>query len=56
MASNTDRPLNTRRVDHLYEDPHFGDTNFLLHYGDLTDTMNLMPVDPGNAAHRYPRA
>jgi GDPmannose 4,6-dehydratase len=34
--------LNTQRVDHLYEDPHFGDTNFFLHYGDLTDATNLI--------------
>ncbi len=34
--------LNTQRVDHLYADPHFGDTNFFLHYGDLTDATNLI--------------
>ncbi len=34
--------LNTQRVDHLYEDPHFGETNFFLHYGDLTDATNLI--------------
>ncbi|MGE3986834.1 GDP-mannose 4,6-dehydratase [Pseudorhodoplanes sp.] len=34
--------LNTQRVDHLYEDPHFGHTNFFLHYGDLTDATNLI--------------
>src|SRR6187401_3128086 len=34
--------LNTPRVDHLYEDPHFGETNFFLHYGDLTDATNLI--------------
>jgi GDPmannose 4,6-dehydratase len=34
--------LNTQRVDHLYEDPHFGATNFFLHYGDLTDATNLI--------------
>lgn len=34
--------LNTQRVDHLYEDPHFADTNFFLHYGDLTDATNLI--------------
>jgi GDPmannose 4,6-dehydratase len=34
--------LNTARVDHLYEDPHFGDTNFFLHYGDMTDATNLI--------------
>jgi GDPmannose 4,6-dehydratase len=34
--------LNTQRVDHLYKDPHFGETRFLLHYGDLTDSTNLI--------------
>jgi len=33
--------LNTERVDHIYEDPHVDDQNFVLHYGDLTDTSNL---------------
>ncbi|GIK79304.1 MAG: GDP-mannose 4,6-dehydratase [Pseudorhodoplanes sp.] len=34
--------LNTQRVDHLYTDPHFEKTDFLLHYGDLTDATNLI--------------
>src|SRR5215203_1732135 len=34
--------LNTARVDHLYEDPHFADTDFFLHYGDMTDATNLI--------------
>ena len=34
--------LNTARIDHLYEDPHFADTNFFLHYGDMTDATNLI--------------
>jgi GDPmannose 4,6-dehydratase len=34
--------LNTQRVDHLYEDPHFAHTDFFLHYGDLTDATNLI--------------
>lgn len=34
--------LNTERVDHLYEDPHFADTDFFLHYGDMTDATNLI--------------
>jgi len=33
--------LNTQRIDHLYQDPHAKDKNFILHYGDLTDTSNL---------------
>src|ERR1700678_1623752 len=34
--------FNTARVDHLYEDPHAGNTPFLLHYGDMTDSTNLI--------------
>ncbi len=34
--------FNTARVDHLYEDPHAGDVPFLLHYGDMTDSTNLI--------------
>jgi GDPmannose 4,6-dehydratase len=34
--------LNTYRVDHLYQDPHENNTNFFMHYGDLTDSTNLM--------------
>jgi GDPmannose 4,6-dehydratase len=34
--------FNTGRVDHLYRDPHEGRTDFFLHYGDLTDTTNLL--------------
>jgi GDPmannose 4,6-dehydratase len=34
--------FNTQRVDHLYEDPHKGDLRFLLHYGDMTDSTNLI--------------
>ena len=33
--------FNTGRIDHLYED-HESDTNFFLHYGDMTDTTNLI--------------
>ena len=36
--------INTDRVDHLYVDPRFDDTNFYLHYGDLTDATNLIRV------------
>ena len=36
--------LNTQRVDHLYSDPHEKGTNFLLHYGDLTDSTNLIRI------------
>ncbi|WP_298327807.1 GDP-mannose 4,6-dehydratase [Asticcacaulis sp.] len=33
--------FNTARVDHIYEDQHISNSNFKLHYGDLTDTSNL---------------
>jgi GDPmannose 4,6-dehydratase len=33
--------FNTQRIDHIYQDPHYTDGNFKLHYGDLTDTSNL---------------
>ncbi|HMQ50297.1 MAG TPA: GDP-mannose 4,6-dehydratase [Saprospiraceae bacterium] len=34
--------FNTARIDHLYQDPHEKDLNFILHYGDLTDSTNLI--------------
>ncbi|MET4290122.1 GDPmannose 4,6-dehydratase [Bradyrhizobium sp. LB8.2] len=34
--------FNTARVDHLYKDPHLGDVPFLMHYGDMTDSTNLI--------------
>ncbi|APD06085.1 GDP-mannose 4,6-dehydratase [Flavobacteriaceae bacterium UJ101] len=34
--------FNTDRIDHLYQDPHVEDRNFILHYGDLTDSTNLI--------------
>ncbi len=34
--------FNTDRIDHLYQDPHSGNTNFRLHYGDLSDSTNLI--------------
>ena len=34
--------FNTQRVDHLYEDPHTGNVPFLMHYGDMTDSTNLI--------------
>lgn len=36
--------LNTERIDHIYEDPHIENVNFKLHYGDLTDTSNIMRI------------
>ncbi len=34
--------FNTERIDHLYQDPHIDDQNFILHYGDMTDSTNLI--------------
>src|ERR1700709_554743 len=34
--------FNTARIDHLYEDPHAGNVPFLLHYGDMPDSTNLI--------------
>ncbi len=34
--------FNTQRVDHLYQDPHQGEVRFRLHYGDVTDSTNLI--------------
>ena len=34
--------FNTARIDHLYQDPHAGNVPFLLHYGDMTDSTNLI--------------
>ena len=36
--------FNTQRIDHLYQDPHDLNNNFILHYGDLTDSTNLIRV------------
>ena len=36
--------FNTGRVDHLYVDPHEADTRFLMHYGDMTDSTNLIRI------------
>ena len=34
--------FNTQRVDGIYADPHEGNTDFFLHYGDMTDSSNIM--------------
>jgi len=34
--------FNTDRIDHLYQDPHIEDRNFVLHFGDMTDSTNLI--------------
>ena len=36
--------FNTQRVDHLYRDPHEEKTNFFMHYGDLSDSSNLIRI------------
>jgi GDPmannose 4,6-dehydratase len=36
--------FNTDRIDHLYQDPHVTDRRFILHYGDMTDSMSLTRV------------
>ena len=33
--------INTDRIDHLYQEPHVTDKRFILHYGDLADSLNL---------------
>jgi GDPmannose 4,6-dehydratase len=33
---------NTDRIDHIYQDPHVENPRFVLHYGDLTDSSNLI--------------
>jgi GDPmannose 4,6-dehydratase len=36
--------FNTERIDHLYKDPHERNVNFFMHYGDLTDSTNLIRI------------
>ncbi len=36
--------FNTDRIDHLYQDPHVKNQNFILHHGDLTDSLNLTKI------------
>ena len=36
--------FNTSRIDHLYQDPHDADPRLVLHYGDLTDSSNLIRI------------
>ena len=36
--------FNTERIDHLYQDPHVDNRNLILHYGDMTDSMNLTRI------------
>ncbi|MBD3797386.1 MAG: GDP-mannose 4,6-dehydratase [Campylobacterales bacterium] len=36
--------FNTDRIDHIYQDPHLQNRDFILHYGDMTDSMNLTRI------------
>ena len=36
--------FNTDRINHIYQDPHISSNNFILHYGDLTDSTNLIRI------------
>jgi GDPmannose 4,6-dehydratase len=36
--------FNTDRIDHLYQDPHISNRNFVLHYGDMTDSSSLIRI------------
>jgi len=36
--------FNTDRIDHLYQDPHIGERNFILHHGDMTDSSSLIHI------------
>ena len=49
--------FNTARIDHLYQDPHHNDKNFILHYGDLSDSANItkliQEIEPARIYCRY---
>lgn len=36
--------FNTERIDHIYQDPHIQNRDFILHYGDMTDSMNITAI------------
>jgi GDPmannose 4,6-dehydratase len=36
--------INTNRIDHIYQDPHIKNRNFILHYGDVTDTLSVSSI------------
>ena len=36
--------FNTDRIEHLYQDPHLKERSLILHYGDMTDSMNLTKI------------
>ena len=40
--------INTQRIDHLYQDPHEQNVHLFLHYGDLTDSTNIIRIHLSN--------
>ena len=42
--------INTQRIDHLYEDPSVSNRRFVLHYGDLSDALNVCSIIQKNSA------
>ena len=52
--------FNTSRIDHLYQDPHDENPRLILHYGDLTDSTNLIriiqQVQPDEIYNSVPKA
>ena len=36
--------INTKRIDHIYQEPHIENKNFILHYGDMSDSLNLVSL------------
>ena len=44
MGSSVASSFNTSRIDHLYQDPHEENPRLVLHYGDLTDSTNLIRI------------
>ena len=36
--------INTKRIDHIYQEPHIENKNFILHYGDMSDSLNLISL------------
>ena len=48
--------FNSARVDHLYQDPHETDARFFMHYGDLTDSTNLIRIVQETSSSRRSNA
>ena len=44
VSSAESSSINTDRIDHLYQEPHVTDKRFILHYGDLADSLNLVRI------------